>query len=307
MGVFFNLTTQDDGESTITVFIDGEPYVADNHHPNYEEIKDYLIDNLSGAPTEDTDVEALRDLFDVSLTVGQRFERLSDRVAVSNGRVYFDGEEVDDVLTQQIIRFKNEGNDRECLTLVSFLEKVSTNIDPHSREHLYRWIQAHNVALTEDGNILGYKGLQAEFLSGHSGTAIVDGVVVKGQIPNVPGSVVSMPRNQVVFDPDNGCAQGLHFSTYRFAQSYRAFNGHIVSLAINPRDVVSVPSGEDKVRCTQYTVLEEVAGPYPEDELVHYDDDDLDEFEDEFEDDEEEEEDDTPVESRSWRSWFSRS
>lgn len=251
MSFTYNIVKKEDGTVNLTVMIDGDLFHANETHPNFLAIIDALVKQQVGEEIED---EELRDLFDVSFSVGQKFDRLSDRVTVSNGRIYMDGEEVHSTLTDTILRFQQEQQDFK--PLVNFFEKIQTNPNAHSREHLYRWLQLHSYSIAEDGDFIAYKGIR----DGNSitpGEAMVNGEWIHGVIPNPIGAVIEMPRSHVTFDPAQGCSVGLHVATWAFASS---FGPVVVKVKINPRDVVSVPvdSGDAKMRVCRYTVLEVV-------------------------------------------------
>lgn len=235
----------DDEKSYVSLVHEGQIHTADSEHPNFRTIVDAIL----------ADDESVVDLFDVERFVSKSFERLSDRVSVSGGRVYLDGDEVDNSLTQQIRRFLDEGQDFR--PLVNFFENIVQNPQPESREHLYRWLNARDFTITEDGMIAGYKGVRGivgGYESIHSGSAIVDGIVKNGHIPNNPGSVIEMPRSEVAFDPREACSTGLHVGTYDYA---RDFGWVVLEVHVNPRDVVSVPADHDdtKMRVCRYTVV----------------------------------------------------
>ena len=105
----WNLSTGTDGAESITAIIDGEWFTAEKDHPNYNEIKEALVAKIGfGTANNVTDSE-LRDLFDVSFKVGQKFEGLSERVSISGGQVFLDGTAIHDSLTEGIMRFISEG------------------------------------------------------------------------------------------------------------------------------------------------------------------------------------------------------
>jgi len=265
----FSIVGNDDGDENITVFLSGRgPLVAHSSHPNFERIRE-------GALNRD---ESIADLFDVAQTVATKFERLSDRVTMANGRLYLDGVEVDNVLTKQVIRYQNEGV-QDWRSLVNFFENVQANPNEHSREQLFEWLDRRDFTITPDGMIVGYKGVRAdngEFTSINTGTAIVDGEVKTGAIPNYIGAVVEMPRNQVQWDPSEGCSTGLHVGSYRYADSFS--QGALLEVHVNPRDVVSVPTDSDweKMRVCRYVVVNTIDNPYTspltEDSAYEYED-----------------------------------
>jgi hypothetical protein len=245
------LKNTDDGIQVLTVLHDGETFFATSDtHPGFAGLVLKVL----------ADDESVVDDFTVEKAVATRFDRLSERVAVANGQVYFDGDVVDDSLTEQILRFVEEQVD-DWYPLVMFFEKVQQNPSEHSREQLFRWLAKHQFTLTSEGDIVGYKGVTDDLLSIHAGPAIVDGVAMDGQIPNQPGSTIEMARSSVQFDPLIGCASGLHVANWRYASSWGT---KTLEVHVNPRDVVSVPtdSADEKVRVCRYVVIGEVAKPY---------------------------------------------
>lgn len=243
----YNLVQMNDGgEANLTVVHNGEMYVATDTHPNFARI-------VAGLATGD---ESVVELFDVQKTAQKRFERLSERVTVANGKVYLDGEEVDNALTQQVVNFINGGVE-DFKPLINFFEKVETNQNAHSREQLYTWLRDRNITLTEDGNFIAYKGVRVtngEFFSISTGKAISNGVEYNGAIPNPLGAVVEMPRSEVQHNPAVGCHTGLHAGTWSYAKDFA--RGAVLTVEINPRDVVSVPTDCDaaKLRVCRYVV-----------------------------------------------------
>lgn len=263
MSVQYVLTGNDD-DANLVVFIPGfGPKVAHSSHPNFERI---LADVRTGDPSaEILTFEALAELFDIAKAVESWFAPLSDRVSVRGSRVYFDGVEVDNALTRQVVRFLEEGMDN-WLPLVLFFEKVQTNPNEHSREQLYSWLANRDFSITDNGDIIGYKGVerdgQHEYISKNYGYATVDGVEYKNdRIPNPIGAVVEMPRDMVEWDPSVGCHTGLHVGTFEYAQSFASV---VLEIHVNPRDVVSVPTDCDfaKVRCCRYRVVKEIEVKY---------------------------------------------
>ena len=261
-------------DANITVFVPGQrPRVAHSSHPNY-------LDIVDGALEGD---ESIVELFDVAETVATKFERLdgSTRVTVANGRVYFDGDEVDNTLTKQIVRFLSDGVE-DWRPLVRFMEKVMDNPEPHSREQLYGWL-GHDFTITDAGNIVGYKGVRTDGRSIHSGKAIRNSELVSGNIPNEPGDIIEMPRSEVAFDPAAACSYGLHVGTYEYAHGFA--QGKLLKVLVDPRDVVSVPtdSNAQKMRVCRYRVINTIDAP----ETVPVVHDDYDDYADFYQDDDE--------------------
>jgi hypothetical protein len=260
--VFYQLgRDQESGFEQITVFVKGKgQFPARSDHPNFEEI-------VAAAREGD---ESVIDLFDISVTAGTKFQSLTERVSAAHGTLYFDGAPLHNALAEQVMQFLNDGVE-DWKPLVNFYEKLATNPQDESVEHLFKFIdvnrdkQTEAFTITDDGNFIAYKGVASDGNGGYkstaSGKAIVDGEVVVGYIPNAVGSVVEMPRNEVTFDPGKHCHSGLHVGTFAYAQSYGR-GGAMLKVLINPRDVVSVPNDSaEKMRVCRYKVLEIIQAP----------------------------------------------
>jgi hypothetical protein len=243
-------------DQNISVFIPGQaPQVAHVSHPNFEAI-------LAGARAGD---ESVVELFDISVQVVSKFEALTERVSVANGHVFFDGDKVEDAVTGQILRCLENG-EKDYMPLVNFMENLGQNPNEHSREQLADWLGTDEFTITPDGMIVGYKGVRpnadGEWVSINTGKAYVNGELFDGAIPNAAGNVITMPREEVQFDPANGCSTGLHVGTYKYAEGFA--QGGLLEVHVNPRDVVSVPtdSSAQKMRVCRYTVVDTIDAPH---------------------------------------------
>lgn len=258
----FTLVNIDGVDTVVTVVHNGEVYQAVvDHHPSFTDIVDRLLD--------DPEDESVLDLFDVGRAVEAKFSRLSDRVTVRGGEVLFDGDPISNTFTNQIVRFVNEGVD-DWKPLVLFLENVYSNPLPNAREQIVVWVENGDFTITEDGLLVGYKGvtLGADGVGYSTRSAPAkDGVTVDGEpivdkpVPNVPGTVVEMPRSAVDTNPNRHCSTGLHIGTFRYAQS---FTGYVLEVHVNPRDFVSVTadSSREKIRACRYKVVGVVKDRY---------------------------------------------
>jgi len=256
--------SRSEDHSNITVVHNGQMYTANDQHPKFNEIVQKVI-------LKD---ESALDLFNPEKFIAQAFERISERVTVANGVVYFDSEPIHNTLTDQIVRFMEQGLD--FTPLVFFFEKLATNPNPESVEHLYRWLTQHNFTITSNGDFVGYKGVQKngdQYLSINSGKAIVNGQTHQGYIPNNIGDIVEMPRNQVEFDPGVGCSTGLHAGSWSYASSFA--RGAVLEVHINPRDVVSVPTdcSDQKLRTCRYVVVNVIEQEYDTAHVDSYEED----------------------------------
>lgn len=294
MSVHYNLVGDSKGQTLTIIYSNGSIQPISSSHAEFTRILGYLVDT----PNADIDEDRLRKMTDIAEAVTNRLTSLSERVAVRGGKVLFDGDEVGSAIADHILRLLQEDDEDGWRPLVNFLEKVATNPDEESRASLYSWLSANKFTLTTDGDFVAYKGVQIIDGVSHSinrGTAFVDGVEYTGYIPNPLGATVTMPRASVQIDRSVGCSTGLHAGTYEYAKDFS--RARVVTVLINPRDVVSVPTDcySQKLRVSRYVVSEETDDVYviptidvSADEFVDDVDDDWDEvngYYDEYEDD----------------------
>lgn len=223
-------------------------YQADSSHPHWNQI----VNKLKAGD------RAAFKLFDVKGGLVSTLTSLSDRISYDGTHILFDGDPTTGPLADHLIRCLHSGT-QDYMPVVRFWDKVAQNPDDRSREQLFTWLQSHDFTITEDGDIVGYKGVvtqsEGEFLSVHSGTAWVDGKEITGRIPNKPGTVVTMPRSKVKNDPHAACSYGLHVGDWSYASGFA--QGAVLEVHVNPRDVVSIPldSGQKKMRTCKYKVV----------------------------------------------------
>lgn len=264
----YNIVTDDGEPSSVTIFPgDGPPKVATKENPNFAAI-------IRGITETGKTEEEIIGLFDTAVALTTKFSKVSDRVSIRGGKVFFDNMPTENVLTDAIIRFYLAGHD-DFMSLVNFMEKIEVNPNPNSRENLFRWLSSGRFSITPDGDIIAYKSVNRrtglgvvkagdppdEYLSTRSGPAIVDGNPVNGHVPNNPGVIVEMARDEVTFDPHTTCSKGLHVADWSYASPSGPMDGNaILMVLVNPRDVVSVPTdyGNKKMRVCRYKVLQRV-------------------------------------------------
>lgn len=245
----------DEDQQHITVVIPGRgAFVADNSHPSFNAIKACVeAPHYGDSPC---DYDDLANLFDTAKLAAERFGKLSERINVAGTTLLLDGNPVHDSATLAILTYLDEGND-DWQPLVRFYENIADNPSANSREQLYDFLTAHqDYKITQDGWIIGYKGYtenrDGTLRSWHRGPAVVNGVPSDDPTYEV-GDVVELARDKCVDDPSASCSVGLHVATRDYAGGF----GTVYEVAVNPRDVVSVPSdaGGEKVRACRYRIL----------------------------------------------------
>lgn len=233
---------------------------ADSNHPYW----DLIIEGLHN------DDDNVFNLFDVAKAAANKLMVLSERVTYDHGKIRFDGDEQTGPLADHLVRVI-QSDTEDYAPIVKFWELVASNPSEHSREAMYKWLAKHDFTIDEDGYIVGYKSVNGDvndpdsWLSTRAGHGFVDGVefggVLSGEcLPNVPGSVVSMPRAEVDDNHNNGCSSGLHIGDWTFVEKFSG--GVKVEVRVNPRDVVSIPNDDTrKMRCCRYEVIGIATGP----------------------------------------------
>lgn len=277
MSIFWNAVSDSiTGETTVSIIMsDGSSYDVRSDHPNFASILATLATCVGDYDVVEKSEELLN-LVNIATSISDRLTSLSERVSTDGNQIYFDGDPVDSSVATYLIRaLRREGlvtglqdrdvrDDAETSNLtwrgiVAFMEKLYQNPSVESIEHLYTFIRRYSLTIRENGDFIAFKGLRDDYSSIHSGPGIVnDRNFKRAHLDNSPGNVVKIARSYVDTERKNGCSTGLHAGTLEFARKFSM--GKIVSVAINPRDVVSVPSdcAFQKLRVSRYEVLTDV-------------------------------------------------
>lgn len=201
---------------------------------------------------------------------------ISSRIRlVNNSKLMIDDNVITGPLSSQIMKMARERsanpdsvNVNDWMSLINFTELLFDNVDPYIREQLYDWLmyQVRNgrLTLTNEGKFLGYKGINPNLTSIHSGPGIVNGTPMNGHLDNSPGTTIEMARESVDANPNQTCSTGLHVGSFDYA---KMFGSVVVLVEVDPRDVISVPYDYDgqKIRTCKYKVIKVV-----DDELTEF-------------------------------------
>lgn len=254
------LLTETDTSATLTLAIDGEHYTVPDSHVRYTEIHDLALTARRLDADELAEVGAkLVKMINAGQEAVDTMRALSERVSYLGGVVYFDGDPVDNALTEHIVNMVKAG-DENWSAPVAFLENLMANPARHVHKRLFEWIGQRGLTLTPEGLVVGYKGVRSDehnsSITAGSNTVWVDGTAHTGHIPNPIGATLVMSRAEVDNNRDAECSQGLHVGTWDYANSFG--NGHVLTVTFNPRDVIAIPKGEghSKIRVCRYTVQE---------------------------------------------------
>lgn len=243
-------------KATVSIFLPEEDLLVESSHRNFDKILEILSSQDEYMDDDEVTSEILHAFSGANV---EAFTSLTGTVSVSSFGVYYNGKAVSNKAADAILAVEDltRIQDRlDATTIANFLEKAMKNPNPHAANDLFEWICKHDFVIYENGDFGAYKGVHSEdgrYLSTSSGRAVVDGVPVEGRIPTKVGSTVTMPREDVLHDPDQFCGPGLHAGTYEYASYY---GDTMVLCRINPEDVVSIPrdANGQKIRVCKYYI-----------------------------------------------------
>jgi hypothetical protein len=169
--------------------------------------------------------------------------------------VWYDGEQLPKAFQDKILSIVAE--DLPLDHFVKFWENLSQNPSAQSVKELTDFLDYKELAITEDGCFLAYKGVRTDYYSstGNTETKVLQGKVDDtGHIYNGIGEVIEVRRRDVNDDRNIHCSSGLHCGSLDYA---RGFAPKLIIVKVNPKDVVSVPNDCNcqKCRVTKYEVV----------------------------------------------------
>jgi len=221
-------------DANLTIFADGQVHTVDYTHPKFDAILDAL---------KTLDFDGAVELIDIASAVTEFGE---GKVTVEHGMVHYAGWVVDNVISSRIIRMMSEGFD--VTPMVNFLDNLMQNPSMRAIKEAYRFLESNDLPITTDGCFLAYKNVSDNYMDKHSGT-----------FRNMVGDTCSMPRSQVMDDPNQTCSAGLHVCSMTYLTNMWGHKGHTMVVKVNPRDLVSCPVDYEnsKLRVCEYTVIAE--------------------------------------------------
>jgi hypothetical protein len=243
------LSLSEDHGGSLSIVADGKQMTIRHENPLFEKAVEAF---------KQKDWTHLYALITPEVAVRNAVTKYGD-VEIADGAVKYKGEEVHNLVVERILHFLGEGFD--VLPLIKFLDKLMKNPSRRSRQELYTFLEQNLLTVTENGNFLGYKAVQADWYSITGGTAkLIKGKVnSRGQIYNAVGEEIEVERGYVDDDFRNGCSQGLHVGTLAYATN---FGKNLIIVEVDPSYVVSVPSDCNfaKLRTCAYKVVDTCKG-----------------------------------------------
>ncbi len=227
----------------ITLVINGKPIPVSTNDKHFREV----VDGLKAGASE----TEITDILNKELARVTAATKLSDRIEVKGGELFFDGEVIHSTLVTRILKMQDEGFNLG--PMVAFLTNLMNNPSMRVVEHLYPFLEKGSNAITDDGCFLAYKAVRADFKDIHSGT-----------FDNSVGQTLKMPRRKVDEDPNRTCSYGFHVCSHDYLPHFSHANGHVMICKVNPANVVAIPAdyNNTKMRVCEYEVIGEYAGYY---------------------------------------------
>lgn len=226
---------------SLTVVISGKSHTVKEGAPNYAELRAAVLDRRWADVPKHLTVKAA-----VESWAKGKFKIQGDVVT-------YEGEQLPQSLTRRIVEMTRDRKDPSMF--FRFWERLKKNPSPSSVKQLWDFLQHRNIPLAEDGYVLAYKAVRADYKDMWTGT-----------LDNSVGRTVTMPREKVTEDPNTACAPGLHCGSISYAEGYKNSGGRIVIVRVDPMDAVSVPldSNTEKMRVCRYTVLGNYGSKLPD-------------------------------------------
>ena len=227
----------------LTLTVNGSVFTVEESDPTYPEVW-AVMDDKSLTPAEKA--TSITDVLNpkpkkVALVIS---DYTTEDIEIDRyGAVFIAGQKVDDPVTRKIAELHQAGLPFD--PLVKFMNKVSRNPDKGVRAQLFQFLQVSKFPLSEDGDFLGYKGVRDDLWDQHTGKTF----------QYTPGAVLSMPRDEVCDDPNQGCEAGIHVGSFDYAKSFTR-SELVILVKVDPANVVSVPTdySYQKLRACELTV-----------------------------------------------------
>lgn len=186
------------------------------------------------------DIDALRQACKPIEVVRSTEMFRTGNITVEDNAVMRNGQPIHSALADRILEFAQTGYPFE--PLVAFMDRLYQNPSKIAVDELFLFLDSSvtPAPIMEDGRFLAYKKVRWNYFDIYSNTTDYS-----------LGNIVEMPRNEVDDDRNNTCSAGLHFCSMSYLSSFGSSNygdTRIVIVAIDPADVVSIPSDYDNAK-----------------------------------------------------------
>jgi len=225
-------------EKVVSLTLDGKPFTIARSAGHCDRVIDAIQRN---------DVEELRNLMKPKERIANATE---GRISFDGHNLRFMGDPIHNAISDRLSYLWEQG--LEYAPLMRFLDNLMDNPSYRAKNETYRFLEACNLPITNDGHFLAFKMVRNNYFDIFSGT-----------MDNSIGKIVEVRRNEVDEDSDRTCSRGLHACSQAYLGSYGSSSrkDRIMVVKINPRDVVAVPRDYNnaKMRLCRYEVVDELS------------------------------------------------
>lgn len=231
--------------TTITVIAGAKPFSLDRTDKRADRLIQAVRDNSEQAVLEILD-EHRKEL---ESTI-QSLEICDVKVEIRFGHVYVDGKLDNGDAAKQILNLHTLGLPTKHL--MAFIARLKKNPSFASKRDLFAFLERNKMPITEDGYVIAFKVVRADYMDIHSGT-----------FRNAVGDRPRMARNEVDDDNQRDCSAGLHVCGEEYIPSFgtsRRGTDRVMLVRIDPADFVAVPQYDGrKARVSTYEVISEMS------------------------------------------------
>lgn len=261
---------------SLTAFVKGKPYTVN---------RTAEIFNAAMQAVKEGSEQAFLNVVEIKKEIVKHFSDFAD-VVLEDGRLMYGNREITGLIAKRVMELLDHGLDVK--PMLNFVSNLMANPSKRAVDETFGFVDACKLPITEDGCILAYRRVRADYLDQHSRTVpnkpahlfteaelqampIVCGKQNEVTVTVMDGrTFVDMDRNLVDEDKDRTCSQGLHACSYEYLKHFPG--ERLIVVKINPADIVAVPSdySNSKLRTCSYEILEEIyteADGLPEKEL----------------------------------------
>lgn len=274
----------------LSLTINGKSFYIKHTDPSYSDVTQALDQYDDDSPDLQ---ELLLDLVDKVHDITSFGVHDGAQLELKNNALYINGQRLPDVLSQKIIKLKQEG--APFKPFLKFWHRIQRTPSNTVLTQLYDYLEHGEWPLLLDGRVMAYKVITpnpylnreltddearsiwnkqqpAKVSYGGGGSTptlkqykgllssrpYID--IHSNSVPQGITDTLSVPRNSVDDRRDQTCSHGLHCCSYSYTKSYGKVNTGqdvVLLVAVCPSDWVSVPQDYDfaKARVSQYEIL----------------------------------------------------
>lgn len=250
---------------SLTAFVKGKPYTVN---------RTAEIFNAAMQAVKEGSEQAFLNVVEIKKEIVKHFSDYAD-VVLEDNRLMYGNREITGLIAKRVMELLDHGLDVK--PMLNFVSNLMANPSKRAVDETFGFVDACKLPITEDGCILAYRRVRADYFDQHSRTVpnkpahlftqeeLNAMPIVCGKQNEVTVSVmdgrtfVDMDRNLVDEDKDRTCSQGLHFCSYEYLQHFPG--ERIIVVKINPCDIVAIPSDYNnaKGRTCSYEIVDEIA------------------------------------------------